>query len=300
MRILVTGSKGAIGQYLAPYLRLQQNHVIGCDIVPDYNDGYVLSDVTKPQELEKIFQEFNPDVVIHLAALYGRLANERYANISIDTNIVGTNNMIQLCKRYKSKLIFFSTSEVYGNQTGMLDEENTPLQPNNRYGIAKKMCEDLIRYEVQEYNLDAVILRLNMVYSSGETFGEFRSALIRFCEALLKKEKITVYKDTKRSWIHIDDAVQIVWAACKFKEFTTMNVGSPRIVDTINIANILCEHLGLNPDDYIRIEEMPHRMTKEKHLDVSKQIELTGITPQIHIEQGAIKVLESCKQRLNK
>jgi nucleoside-diphosphate-sugar epimerase len=166
MRIIVTGSKGAIGQYLVPYLRLQQNHVIGCDIVPDYNDGYVLSDVTKPQELERIFQELNPDVVIHLAALYGRLANERYANIAVDTNVTGTNNMIQLCKRYKSKLIFFSTSEVYGNQTGLLNEIDTPLQPNNRYGIVKKMCEDLIRYEVVEHNLDAVILRLNMVYSS--------------------------------------------------------------------------------------------------------------------------------------
>jgi nucleoside-diphosphate-sugar epimerase len=299
MRILVTGANGAIGRYLCRYLSQQGHSVFRTDIVADYGDDYILADIVNPQALIKVFSLFKPEVVYHLAAIYGRLANERYANDSVNVNIIGTNNIIQLCKQFNSKLIFFSTSEVYGNIGGKLIETRTDLSPNNRYGILKLFCERLIKYEVDEHHLQAIILRPNMVYSEYEPFGSYRSALIRFTESLIKKQKVTLYCDSSRSWIYILDAVR-VFEKCLYLDFDgqIINVAHPTPVDTKYVVLIICEILGLSYDEYVKEENTPRRMTQEKNVDVSKMTYLTGITPEISIEQGIDIVINKVRERL--
>lgn len=298
MRILVTGSEGQIGKYLCRHLKSLGYPIMRCDIIPGYADDYVLCNINNSQELSDAFDKFNPEVVFHLAAIYGRLANERYANIAVDTNINGTNNIIQLCKKHDCKLIHFSTSEVYGDIGGDLKETRQDLSPNNRYGMLKLFTERMIQYEVNEYGLKAIILRPNMIYSEGEVFGEFRSAMIRFVENLLLKQKITVYKDSSRSWLYIGDAVKIFERCIYINPPEIINIAHPVSIPTTEFAKIACDLIGASYRDYVIEEETPHRMTRHKIINTTKMVGLTGVSPKIDIVEGLNKVIESVKQRL--
>ena len=135
MRILVTGSEGNIGTSLVPYLK-ESGHELYCvDIKQKFKEGYILSDITNPIELWGIFEEFRPDIVYHMAAMVSRITCEKSPALCVTTNITGTNNILQLCKKFGSKFIYFSTSEVYGNIQGKLSEDRKDLQPNNLYGL---------------------------------------------------------------------------------------------------------------------------------------------------------------------
>src|SRR5574338_696 len=136
-RILITGSEGNIGSVLCPYLVENRNHILKCDILHKYEDNYIMSDVTNPGDLYKVYDEYSPHVVIHMAAKVSRVDCEKSPNLTVQTNLSGLQNIIQLCLRNKAKLIYVSTSEVYGNISGRMSENRTDLAPNNIYGLTK-------------------------------------------------------------------------------------------------------------------------------------------------------------------
>lgn len=297
MKILVTGSKGVLASSLIPMMERLGYEVWGCDVVPGYGERYIQSNISSGGDLEKAFQQHQFKFVYHAAALYGRIANEASPILATESNIIGLTIIIELCKRYNSKMIFFSSSEIYGGLTGDLHEERKDLNPNNLYGLLKLQGEQLIQYNVKEYGLNAVILRLNMAYSDKEVMGEYRSALVRFCEKLLKKEKIQVYPGV-RSWIYIDDTLKVLLHSLMLPSGTVMNVGHPQAVETLEVAKWLCEQLNLEPSEYIEMQPLPIRMTKDKFINVSKMFELTEVCLEVSIWEGAVKVLESVKERL--
>ena len=113
-KIFVTGALGFIGSYLIPHLTRQGHKVTSSDVhVRDYAD-YVRADVTSFEDLYKIFKEKNIDQVIHMAGEVGRMVGEEHPQKMMYVNNIGTLNLIKLCLEYNAKLVYFSTSEVYG------------------------------------------------------------------------------------------------------------------------------------------------------------------------------------------
>lgn len=291
MNILVIGSEGNIGYRLVPLLKLNHN-VMRADQVQGYNDDYVVCNILNIGDLIQVFKKTKPDVVFLLAAMVSRLTCEQSPYLTVDTNITGLNNVIQLCKSFDAKLIYFSTSEVYGNIGGYLSEDRD-CKPNNLYGLTKYLGEKLVEYELTN-GLNAFIVRPFMFYDECETVGNHRSAMIRFVEALSAKKKIVVHKNSKRSWLHMIDAVKVIEQTI-FLPFNIMNIGSNELVETEQLAQIICSELGLNPDDYIIKVPLPEKMTLEKYPDVRKQIELTGIEPTITLNEGVKRVINRFK-----
>lgn len=288
MKILVIGSEGNIGKKLVPYLR-KTHRVHRADIVQGYGSDYTVVDINGI-DLVNVFQRFKPDIVYNLAAMVSRITCENSPGITIQTNLAGANNVIQLCKTFWAKLISFSTSEVYGNIGGVLSEDRE-CKPNNIYGLSKLLGEEIIKYEVLK-GLKAVIVRPFMFYDEDETRGEHRSAMIRFAENLSKKNKIVVHSDSQRSWMHISDAVKIL-EKLMYADFNIVNIAHPEVVDIKYIARKMCEVLEINYNDYVEEKELPYRMTLTKIPDINKQTELTGIIPKVGIDEGIIKVLEN-------
>ena len=201
---------------------------------------------------------------------------------------MGLNNVIQACKAFNAKLIYFSTSEVYGNIGGYLSEDRH-CKPNNLYGLTKYLGEKLVQYELIN-GLKAVIVRPFMFYDEDETRGEHRSAMIRFAENLTKRNKITVHKNSKRSWMHISDAVRVLEKTI-YLDFNIINIGSNDIILTDDLARKMCVILGLKYDNHVIELPLPDKMTLEKYPDIRKQTELTGIIPEVTIEDGMRRVL---------
>jgi nucleoside-diphosphate-sugar epimerase len=290
MRILVTGSEGNIGQVLVPYLKSQGHEVFGIDHQQRFKDGYKTVDINNGADLIGTFFDFNPDIVFHLAAMVSRVTCEASPTTTIKTNLYGTENIIQLCKKVNAKLIFFSTSEVYGNIGGILSEDRTDLQPNNFYGLSKLMGEQLVKYEVTN-GLEAIIVRPFMFYHEDETIGDHRSAMIRFATNLVEGSTVQVHKGSIRSWMHLDDAVVVLEDLCYISGFQLLNIGSNVSYPMEKIASAICDILGLEYKEYVEETPLPPRMTLTKIPNVNKQFELTGYLCKVHIDDGIKRVV---------
>ena len=127
--------------------------------------------------------ESKPDVVFLLSAMRGRIACEKASSLSVTTNLSGVNNVAQLCKLYSSKLIYVSTSEIYGPDCDPMHEDISNPNPNNRYGLTKLLGEKLIEYDC----LHPFLIFETEVNDSSSTFDMILS--LRSFANLLKLEE---------------------------------------------------------------------------------------------------------------
>ncbi|GLS27658.1 NAD-dependent epimerase/dehydratase family protein [Marinibactrum halimedae] len=296
MKVLVIGSQGNVGHALVKHLKNTGHNVTECDWHPGYRPNYYQADITMPLDLLKVYDCVKPDVVYHLAAMVSRVTCEAAPSLAVTTNLVGVQNVAELCKKFQAKMIYFSTSEVYGNQPEELVEETTIPQPNNRYGLTKYLGEKLVEYEVKNHGLKAVTVRPFMFYHEDETHGDHRSAMIRFIEHLSKKEKIDVHLGSERAWLHLDDAVNALEALMHIDEYRIFNIGHSEYVKTEQVAELIAKELGVKLEDYANFIQLPEKMTLIKRPNTTLMETLLGVTPQISLEQGIKRVIAKFKQ----
>ena len=292
MKILAIGSEGNIGKELVKHLRKVGHEVIESDITPRWKDNYYQVDINNPTEVAKMFKDTEPDVVYLLAAMVSRVTCEAAASMAVSTNLVGLQNIIEFCKMYDSKLVYFSTSEVYGNIGGVLDEDTTTPKPNNRYGLTKYLGESLVEYDAENNGLKAVSVRPFMFYHEDETRGDHRSAMIRFIEHLSKGERIEVHKGSERAWCHVDDAVLALEKVMHVENYDVFNIGTDEYVKTEDLAQLVAAELGIELDKYADYVELPTKMTLIKRPNLEKMINILGVKPQIKVKDGIKRVIK--------
>jgi nucleoside-diphosphate-sugar epimerase len=288
-RILVTGSEGNVGSELVPYLESLGHSVLCIDIVQTYRPNYILCDILNLSDAEQQISEFRPEIVFHLAAMVSRITCEKSISMAVSTNVTGTSNIIQLCKRYRAKLINFSTSEIYGNHDVLLEEDIIP-NPNNIYGITKLWAEELVVYEGLHSNLQYINVRPFMMYSEIENFGENRSAMIRFAESLILNKPIEVHRGAKRSWLHMYDAVRIYEQLMHVDGNHTVNVGNSDFINIEDMAKFMCDYLG-RPYTLINVRDLPEKMTLVKMASFNKLKQLIDYSPSVKQFDGIKRVV---------
>ena len=165
-----------------------------------YEIGDVTNNVTTAISIHK------PDVVIHMAALTGIKKCEQNSQKAFSINVFGTYNVIKGCIINNSKLIYISSREVYGDTKNKKATENTPIFPQNVYGVTKLLGEKLIKFAKINSGLCFTILRLTNVYGpEGDNYA------IQKIIKDAKKGKITVYGgDQKLNFVYVDDVVKIL------------------------------------------------------------------------------------------
>ena len=142
-RILVTGGAGFIGTNLVNELRKRGHDVIAADLCNTERENYIRTDVKSYSQLEWVFEKWKFDYVYHLAAEYGRWNGEDYYENLWATNAIGTKNMIRLQEKLKFRMIFFSSTEVYGDYEWVMSEDvmlDNPIKETyqmNDYAITK-------------------------------------------------------------------------------------------------------------------------------------------------------------------
>lgn len=295
-KVLITGSEGNIGRVLTPYLSNCGYDVMCTDVQNKFAADYHMADVKSPADLSHVFHLFKPDIVLHMGAVVSRITAEKSPHLTVDTNISGVNNLVQLCRDMGSKLVYFSSSEVYGNVDGAMSEYIIP-QPNNLYGLTKYLGEFLVRYYVENYGLNALILRPFMFYDEHETRGVHRSAMVRFAESLLRGEKIAVHREAKRSWMHTSDAVKVIERLLLVDGFHVVNVGNPNVISMLDLAILMCDRIGASHDLIVTVD-LPARMTLCKVPDLTLQRELTGIDTFVNVAEGVDRLLARLRREI--
>jgi len=173
MRILLTGSSGWLGRFLAPRLRAAGHVVTGLDVAPGV-DTAVIGTVADRSLVDRIFAERGIEAVIHGGALH-KPDIVRYPNQAfVDVNLSGTLNLLEASVAAgASRFVFTSTTSLMistairegrGETAVWIDETLAPLEPRNIYGVTKLAAEQVCRLIHAEHGLPIVILRTSRFF----------------------------------------------------------------------------------------------------------------------------------------
>jgi len=300
-QVLVTGALGVIGQYLTDFLKQYRYEVISTDLlVRDYTD-YIRADVTSFEDLYRILKENSIETIIHLAGEVGRMVGEEHPQKMVYVNNVGTINIVRLCLDYGCKLVYFSTSEVYGKLLDALEEVNeenlfngSPFMTTNIYALSKLFGEAIIKHYVDNYNLNAVTIRPFIIYGPGEYPSRYRSAISNFVYWALTGKKLTVHKGAKRAWCYISDFVEGVRLVMEHPftgKYEAFNIGSDEYHTMEEVAKIIIDEVG---GDYnqIQIVEPPDKfLILSKRASIEK-IRKLGYEPKTTLREGIRQVVK--------
>ncbi|QIG81201.1 NAD-dependent epimerase/dehydratase family protein [Stakelama tenebrarum] len=173
MRILLTGSSGWLGRYLAPMLRARGHEVTGLDVAPGV-DTQVQGSVADRALVERTFGEHGIEAVIHAGALHKPDIVRYPAQAFVDVNVTGTLNLVEAAVAAgHDRFVFTSTTSLMISQgirderadhAVWLDETSGPIEPRNIYGVTKHAAENLCRLAHLEQGLNAVVLRTSRFF----------------------------------------------------------------------------------------------------------------------------------------
>ncbi len=302
--ILVTGAAGFIGSHVTEKLLREGLEVAGIDNFDPFYDKEIkvrnlLSSLTEKkftfwegnicdeQFLDSL--PFTPSLVIHLAAKAGVQPSLKDPKGYIDTNVQGTSTLLEwMKKKGGSKMIFASSSSVYGNNVIPFAEEDTNIYPLSPYAQTKRSGE-LLNYTYHHlYNFDIINLRFFTVFGPRQRPD---LAIHKFTDLISKGKSINLFGkgDTMRDYTFIEDIVEGVINAAKYlfsnkKVYEIINLGNSAPVSLAELVNIIEETVGKKAlRNYL--PEQPGDM-KVTYASIRKASSLLAYSPQTSLKEG--------------
>jgi len=246
MKVLISGGGGYIGSNLLSKI-IKEGITAGVlgrnpDLPVQSNlINFYKADITQPLEID-LKQEY--DTFIHLAAAND--IDSLNPKAAILTTVLGTKHCLELCKKHNiKKFIYFSTFQVYGKVSGIMNEE-TQLEPINDYAITHQFAEDYVKMYSRISNVKHIIVRPTNIYGAPVNKGIDRWTLVPncFCKEAFEKQSITLMSSGKqtRDFIDLNDLSNITINLCKsFDKYenTVVNGASGNNFTIIEIAEIV-------------------------------------------------------------
>jgi nucleoside-diphosphate-sugar epimerase len=303
-KILITGCAGFIGSSLTEKLLEKQYEIVGIDNFDSFysksiklrniekslsnnNFKFIECDITNKTSLDNIN---NIDIVIHLAAKAGVLPSINDPEGYINTNIVGTNNVLDFMKnKGVKKMLFASSSSIYGNSKEIpFSETNTPDKMISHYAFTKRSCELLNHVYHHLYNIDIVNLRFFTVYGPRQRPD---LAIHKFVKLIDEGKPITMYGDgsTSRDYTYIEDTVSGIIKAMQYIStnehvFETANLGNNKPIKLKDLVEILYEEM--NVPQQIEYKPMQPGDVDITYADISYAQKLFNYEPNVDFRQG--------------
>lgn len=298
MKILVTGGLGAVGSVLAKELRGRGHEVWLSDLMNAGGVNYVRCDVSRYRQVQRIFEEHRFDYVYHLAAEFGRWNGEHFYETLWMTNAVGTKNVLRMQEQHRFRLIFSSSSEVYGDYDDVMSEDvmdKVPIKQMNDYAMTKWVNEMQILNSAEMFNTESVRVRLFNTYGPGEYYSPYRSALCIFMHHALHDIPYTVYTGHHRSSTFVADTARtLANIPDNFIPGEVYNIGGLEYHDMKEASDIILDYLGKD-DSLVTYKKSEPHTTKDKKVDVTKAIQDLQHNPQVSLEEGIPHTIEWMK-----
>jgi UDP-glucuronate 4-epimerase len=259
VRYLVTGSAGFIGSHLYEALEAEGHDVVGIDCFTDYYDVALKEENARGQQLLRLdvareSLDLNGfDGIYHLAGQPGVRSFGDVFHTYLDRNILASQRLFEDAARAGVRVVFASTSSVYGDAERYPTAEDVVPRPVSPYGITKLACEHLVRATNRSFDLDAVVLRYFSVYGPRQRPD---MAFTRIATSLAEGRPFDVYGDGRqsRSFTFVRDVVDATIEAMRAGR-GTYNVGGGE-------EATLCETIDI-------LEEISGRTLELRHASVA-------------------------------
>jgi len=306
MKMLITGSAGFIGFHAAQEFLRRGWEVAGIDSFCDYYDvrlkrdreallagtpGYSLRelDICDFAALKAAFDEERPDVVLNLAAQPGVRYSIDHPFVYQKTNLEGFLNILECCRHAPKvpKLVFASSSSVYGGNTKMPFEESDQVDtPVSLYAATKKANELMAHTYAHLYGMQTIGLRFFTVY--GDWYRP-DMALSLFADAMLHDRPLKVFNngDMMRDFTYVDDIVDgiaRVVEADSLPRYDVFNIGNHRSERLMDVIDTLAGALGVEP----KLEMLPMQPgdVLATYASIDKLHKAVGYEPKTTIREG--------------
>ena len=313
--ILITGAAGFIGFHLAKRLLAKGEHIVGIDNLNDYYDPnlklarldilkqyakftFIKGDIADKPTVEKLFADYNPQIVVNLAAQAGVCYSIDHPDCYIQSNTVGFFNILEACRHNAVKhLLYASSSSVYGNQ------EKTPFSttdnvdnPISLYAATKKSNELMAHTYSHLYGIPSTGLRFFTVYGP---YGRPDMAYFGFTNKIVRGDTIKVFNhgDMRRDFTYIDDIVTGIENIInkqpvnntKGVPYKVYNIGNNKPMRLTHFIETIEKELGI----VAKKEFLPMQPgdVYQTFADVDELQRDFGFKPDTSIEQGIAKFI---------
>jgi nucleoside-diphosphate-sugar epimerase len=231
LKVLVTGANGFIGRQVVLELVSRSDvEVLGLQRSPSDKAFLKEVDYFNSDHMRRIFQEFKPDAVVHLASDTSRSRESKLLPRFLEANVSLSHCLLEAAAAcsLNPKFVVFSTSEVYGPQEGILNE-SANLRPVSPYGVSKKMMEQLFEYYARLYGMHCDVFRLFNAYGIGQSEGYFLADLSK---AFAVKQVFNMTKgEQQRDFVYIKDVVNaVVFSIRRTEGFNVYNLSTGNLV----------------------------------------------------------------------
>ncbi len=295
MKILVTGGLGTVGSYLVKELRARGYEVWVCDLPHNHDPQYIRCDVSQYRQLERIFNNHKFDYVYHLAAEFGRWNGEDYYENLWMTNVIGTKHLIRLQERDKFRMIFFSSSEVYGDYDGIMIEnvmDKFEIKQLNDYAMTKWVSEMQVLNSIGMFETETVRVRLFNTYGPGEYYSPYRSVTCLFIYRAIHDIPYTVYLNHHRTSTYITDTANtLANIVDNFKSGEVYNIGGTEYHDIKTLSDIILSYLGKS-ESLVTYKEAEKFTTQDKKIDMTKAILDLKHSTKVSLNEGIPKTID--------
>ena len=337
-RILVTGAAGFIGSNLVKklYSELADGcQVIGIDNMNDYYDvrlkinrleelkqyasfTFIKGNIADKQLIEDVFTQYQPQIVVNLAAQAGVRYSITNPDAYIESNLIGFYNILEACRHHEVEhLVYASSSSVYGsNKKVPYSTDDKVDNPVSLYAATKKSNELMAHAYSKLYNIPSTGLRFFTVYGPA---GRPDMAYFGFTNKLVKGEKIQIfnYGNCKRDFTYVDDIVEGVYRVMMkaptkqigedglpIPPYKVYNIGNNSPENLLDFVTILQEELiraGVLPQDYDfeshkELVPMQAGDVPVTYADTSALEQDFGFKPSTNLREGLRKFAEWYKE----
>jgi len=308
-KFLVTGGAGFLGSHMCDLLLRHGASVVCADnlsngkldnikhLKNEKGFKFYKRNVNKLSDVKDVFSKEKPDYVVHYAAMVG-VKRTSENPLEVFKDIEGIKNIAELSKQYKiKKILFTSSSEVYGEPVKLPIAEDDTFNSKWPYGLVKILGEQYFLAYYEKYAIPVTILRYFNVYGPRQDFGDSGFVVSVFLKRALEKKSLEILGtgEQTRDFVYVEDNVRLSLEAFLSDKVNgrPMNIGSGNSISIKDLAN---EIKKIIPN--VRIIYKPIRNKGEikyRTPDVSFMKRILRDEPKVKLRDGISKTLEYLK-----
>jgi len=309
MKILLSGAAGFLGSHLTSKLLEEGHQVTALD---DFSTGRIenlqrlkgspnLS--IRAQDVREPFFE-SVDAVLNFACPASPPAYQEDPVRTIETNFIGTLNLLNLAKKTKAVFIQASTSEIYGDPTESPQNEKywgnvNPIGIRSCYDEGKRAAETLCFDFKRQFGLDVRVIRIFNTYGPNMAINDGRVVSNMIVQAL-RNQPITIYGNGNqtRSFCYVSDLIEAIFLTLMHQDHldSPINLGNPQEFTMNDLANKIKSLL--NSKSPVVLKPLPLDDPKQRKPDISLAHALLDWSPKVDLESGLIKTIDYFKEEL--